>query len=185
MTDDSDQHPQNHERDQTDAAPAGPRATVRGPLPQAEFDWIFSRVPRLTVEVVIASAEKGVLLTLRDFGPCRGLWHLPGGTVRFGEPAVDAVARVARDELGVSVTVGALLGYIEYPSHYEHGLDSPVGLAFETKLTTGEVPRTDAHARWFPDPPEAMHDEQRRFLGNLLLRLRSLPPPGARTSPGC
>ena len=49
---------------------------MRGPLPQEEFDWIFSRVPRLTVELVIASASRGVLLALREFGPYQGLWHL-------------------------------------------------------------------------------------------------------------
>ena len=114
---------------------------MTGPLPQDEFDWIFSRVPRLTVEVVIASADRGVLLALRDFGPCKGLWHLPGGTVRFGEPVVDAVKRVALDELGLTVSVGELLGYIEYPSHYNHGLDSPVGLAFRAYPLIAAMPR--------------------------------------------
>ena len=71
---------------------------MTGPLAQDEFDWIFSRVPRLAVEVVIASRKRGVLLALRDFGPCRGLWHLPGGTVRFGEPVTEAVRRVALDD---------------------------------------------------------------------------------------
>ena len=80
---------------------------LRGPLPQDEFDWIFSRVPRLTVEVVMASSDRGVLLALRDFGPCKGLWHLPGGTVRFGEPVTGAVRRVALDELGLTVRWGA------------------------------------------------------------------------------
>ena len=61
--------------------------------------------------------------------------------MRFGEPLTDAVARVAKEELGVSTTVGALLGYIEYPSHYENGLDSPVGLAFSATITGGgELP---------------------------------------------
>jgi ADP-ribose pyrophosphatase YjhB (NUDIX family) len=41
---------------------------------------------------------RGVLLALRDVDPCRGMWNLPGGTVRFGEPLVDAVKRVAADE---------------------------------------------------------------------------------------
>ena len=58
---------------------------MRPPLPKDEFDWIFSRVPRLTVEVVISEPGRGVLLSLRDIEPCRGMWHLPGGTVRFGE----------------------------------------------------------------------------------------------------
>jgi ADP-ribose pyrophosphatase YjhB (NUDIX family) len=143
-----------------------PEPFPRGPLPQAEFDAIYARVPRLTVEVVIASAQNGVVLTLRTLGPCQGLWHIPGGTVRFGEPLVDAVTRVARDELGVSVAVGEMLGYIEYPSHYENGLDCPVGIAFAAKIVAGDLPQTDCGR--FAELPQAMHDEQRRFLGNLL-----------------
>ncbi len=137
-------------------------ASPRPPLPKQEFDWIFSRVPRLTVEVVIGSPRRGVLLTLRDIEPCRGLWHLPGGTVRFGEPLVDAVTRVARDELGVVVTVGPLLGAIEYPSHYENGLDSPVGLAFSAEIAGPQDP--PAAGRWFTTLPAEIHDEQRAFL---------------------
>ena len=138
----------------------------RGPLPQEEFDTIFSRVPRLTVEVVIATDADGVLLALRDFGPCRGLWHLPGGTVRFGEPLVAAVARVAADELGVAVRVGEMLGYIEYPSHYENGLDSPVGIAFRA-VVDGAVPDVGSlrsTCAWFATLPANMHEEQVAFL---------------------
>ena len=144
---------------------------LTGPLPQVEFDWIFSRVPRLTVEVVIASSDRGVLLALRDSGPCKGLWHLPGGTVRFGEPVTEAVKRVALDELGVAVSVGELLGYIEYPSHYDNGLDSPVGLAFRTQPVISEMPHERdlrSECAWFTTLPESMHDEQREFLGRHL-----------------
>jgi ADP-ribose pyrophosphatase YjhB (NUDIX family) len=149
---------------------SGPPAPPRGPLPQEEFHRIFSRVPRLTVEVVIATADRGVLLALREFGPCQGLWHLPGGTVRFGEPAIAAVRRVARDELGVAVDVGALLGYIEYPSHYENGLDSPVGLAFRAGVAGGmpEVGALRSQCAWFPVLPANMHEEQISFLADRL-----------------
>ncbi|MGO9753922.1 MAG: NUDIX hydrolase [Solirubrobacteraceae bacterium] len=135
---------------------------MRGPLPKEEFDWIFARVPRLTVEVVIADPGRGVLLSLREIDPCTGMWHLPGGTVRFSEPAVDAVKRVAQAELGLTVDVGELLGYIEYPSHYEHGLDSPVGLAFATRIA--EPRELPSACRWFMDLPPNMHDEQKAFL---------------------
>jgi 8-oxo-dGTP pyrophosphatase MutT (NUDIX family) len=135
---------------------------MRDPLPKAEFDRIFSRVPRLTVEVVISSPERGVLLSLRDIEPCRGMWHLPGGTVRFAEPVADAVKRVADEELGVTASVGPLLGYIEYPSHYNNGLDSPVGLAFAAEIARAEaIPHG---CQWFKTLPDNMHDEQRRFL---------------------
>ncbi len=155
-----------------------PQPPLRQPLPNEEFDAIFSRVPRLTVEVVIATPELGVLLSLRDIPPCQGLWHLPGGTVRFGEPAVDAVRRVAEDELGLGVAPGELLGYIEYPSHYEHGLDSPVGLAFRAGLTGG-TPDPDAlpdKLRWFRTLPAEMHDEQQEFLTSRLAFVRRRAP---------
>ncbi len=139
-----------------------PPGALHTRLPKEEFDAIYRRVPRLTVEVVIATAERGVLLSLRDIEPCRGMWHLPGGTVRFGEPLVDAVRRVAHDELGVEATVGRLLGYIEYPSHYENGLDSPVGLAFATDIAPSAEP--PPRCRWFTQLPANMHDEQKRFL---------------------
>jgi ADP-ribose pyrophosphatase YjhB (NUDIX family) len=133
---------------------------MRESLPQDEFDRIFSRVPRLTVEVLITSEERGVLLALRDVDPCRGMWNLPGGTVRFGERLADAVRRVAARELDVSVRVGSLVGYIEYPSHYEHGLDSPVGLVFRAEPLDPALPR----GRWFKALPENMHQEQKEFL---------------------
>jgi ADP-ribose pyrophosphatase YjhB (NUDIX family) len=139
---------------------------LSGPLPQHEFDRIFSRVPRLTVELVITSGDRGVLLALRAFGPCRGLWHLPGGTVRFGEPVVEAVKRVARDELALTVSVGQLLGYIEYPSHYQNGLDSPVGLAFSTTAAGDMSDERDlpSECAWFTVLPDNMHGEQKEFL---------------------
>jgi len=133
------------------------------PLSVAEFNDIYSRVPRLTVEVVIQS-PLGILLTRRESGPCAGLWHVPGGTVRFAEPVVAAVRRVAVTELELEVSVGPFLGYIEYPSHYLNSLDSPVGLAFLTHLR-GDPPTTLADGQsWFTALPDPMHTEQRDFL---------------------
>jgi hypothetical protein len=135
----------------------------RGWLPKEEFFAIYRRVPRLCVEVLIVEPARGVLLKLRDIPPNVGAWHIPGGTVLFGEPLIDAVKRVARDELDFEVDVAELLGYIEYPSHYENGLDSPVGLAFRTRPLThpGEPP---AGCEWFTRLPEGLYTEQREFM---------------------
>ena len=142
-------------------SPRPARITVMSePLPKDEFDRIFSRVPRLTVEVLITAEGRGVLLGLRDVDPCRGMWNLPGATVRFGERLVDAVRRVAAGELGVRVRVGPLVGCIEYPSHYEHRLDSPVGLVFRAEPLDDAQPR----GHWFTVLPENMHEEQKEFL---------------------
>jgi ADP-ribose pyrophosphatase YjhB (NUDIX family) len=139
---------------------------VSAPLPQAEYEEIFKRVPRLTAEVVVCSGS-GVLLARRVGGPCDGLWNVPGGTVRFAETLVEAVHRVALDEIGADVVVDDFLGYIEYPSHALQGIDWPVGLAFRTHL---DVPGGDLsitvsdRLEWFDQLPADMHDEQRAFL---------------------
>jgi ADP-ribose pyrophosphatase YjhB (NUDIX family) len=143
-----------------------PKSAPAGWLPEEEFKAIYSRVPRLCVEVVIVAGERGVLLARRDIPPNVGAWHIPGGTVLFGEPVVDAVGRVARRELGLDVRAGELLGYIEYPSHYRNGLDSPVGLAFRADVCGG-LPAGDAlpeGCEWFAELPEGLYAEQREFL---------------------
>jgi 8-oxo-dGTP pyrophosphatase MutT (NUDIX family) len=145
-----------------------------GWLPKAEFDRIFSRVARLCVEVVIVTPAREVLLARRDIPPNLGAWHIPGGTVLFGEPVADAVKRVARDELGLEVAVGELLGYIEYPSHHNNGLDSPVGLAFRTDVVPS-FPDADGlpdGCAWFSHLPDGLYEEQRDFLARRL----GLPP---------
>ncbi len=139
---------------------------MRAPLPQDEYDAIYARVPRLTVEVVIESG-RGVVLTLRRTGPCQGLWHIPGGTVRYGEPLTDAVRRVASHETGLVVEVGELLGYIEYPSHLERGIDWPVGIAFKASVLDSPrraLPSPDDSMAYFTVLPDAMHTEQKDFL---------------------
>jgi len=146
---------------ETDPVSAG---DVTGPLPEAEYRAIFQKVPRLTVEVVVCS-ELGVLLARRIGGPCDGLWSLPGGTVRFAEPLVTAVHRVALDEINADVVIDDLQGYIEYPSHARHGIDSPVGLAFRTHLPPdGTLATVRGRIDWFQQLPAEMHDEQRAFL---------------------
>jgi ADP-ribose pyrophosphatase YjhB (NUDIX family) len=135
-------------------------------LSQQEFDEIYSKVPRLTVEIIVNDAARGVYLTKRAIEPCKGQWHLPGGTVRFGEPLIEAVKRIALRELGMHVQQTHLVGYIEYPSHYEHGLDSPVGIAFEVTPAVKELKPNDEAADngWFTELPSPMHAEQDVFL---------------------
>jgi ADP-ribose pyrophosphatase YjhB (NUDIX family) len=139
---------------------------VTGPLPRGQYLEIFRKVPRLTVEVV-ACSESGVLLVRRTSGPCKGLWNVPGGTVRFAESLTDAVHRVALDEIGSDVVIDCFLGYIEYPSHARQGLDWPVGMAFCTHLVPPGVDGLSTvrdGVEWFEQLPDEMHDEQRTFL---------------------
>ncbi len=136
------------------------------PLSREEFRAIYSKVPRLCVEVVIKT-EKGVVLTLRSIEPYKGLWHIPGGTVYFKERLVDAVRRVAKDEVGVEVEIEKLLGYIEYPDEENYrGFGWPVGVAFLVKIVSGKLTGSEQgeEVREFTSLPENMVEPQKEFL---------------------
>ena len=79
---------------------------TKKPLTFEEFKTIYSKVPRLTVEVIVKT-DKGILFTKRLIPPYVGSWHFPGGTVYYKETITDAIERVAQDELGVKVTTPA------------------------------------------------------------------------------
>jgi ADP-ribose pyrophosphatase YjhB (NUDIX family) len=82
-------------------------------LPIKEFKSIYSRVPRLCVDLVIVN-KAGVVLSKRDIQPWKGYWHLPGGSVYFGETIDKAAKRIAKEELGITVSVKKTLGYAEF-----------------------------------------------------------------------
>lgn len=132
-----------------------------------EFKSIFSRVPRLAVEVFVLT-PKGLVMTERSIEPCIGMWHIPGGTVRFGETLSEAVKRVAQDELGVVVKPGKLLGYIEYPKMIElASYDGwPVGMAFEAKVVSGTIRGSEQGEKvgYFKSVPPNTVPDQATFL---------------------
>ena len=138
------------------------------PLSPEEFDEIYSKVPRLTVELIVKNAAGAVYLTKRAIEPCKGQWHLPGGTVRFGEPMEEAVKRIAKRELGIAVNKMTNVGYIEYPSHFTKGMDSPVGIVFEVLSFNGELKPNDEaqNGSWYTTIPKKMHADQDMFLIN-------------------
>lgn len=70
----------------------------------------------------------GVVFTKRSIAPGAGLWHLPGGTLRFGETLVEAARRVALEETGVEIEALQQLGVVEYVfPNYAH---RPVSVVF-------------------------------------------------------
>lgn len=61
---------------------------------------------------VITDGAGRILLIQRGKPPGEGLWSVPGGRVEPGETDVAAVVREVREETGLVVNVGALLGSV-------------------------------------------------------------------------
>ncbi|HMA45799.1 MAG TPA: NUDIX domain-containing protein [Frankiaceae bacterium] len=71
------------------------------------------RVP--CVGALVRDGAGRLLLVRRGNEPGRGLWSLPGGRVEPGESAEQALVREVREETGLLVTVGPLVGRVERP----------------------------------------------------------------------
>ena len=65
------------------------------------------------VGAVVHDAAGRLLLVRRANEPGRGQWSLPGGRVEPGESDASAVARELREETGLEVRVGSLIGSVQ------------------------------------------------------------------------
>jgi 8-oxo-dGTP diphosphatase len=72
--------------------------------------------PRPTATVIVRR-DSSYLAVLRAIQPKKGLWELPGGFCEGFEHPADAAVREAREELGVTVRLGAFVGM--YLGSYE------------------------------------------------------------------
>ncbi len=54
-----------------------------------------------------------VLLVQRGREPAKGLWGLPGGMLELGESLAEGVRREVREECGVEIEVGPLVGVFQ------------------------------------------------------------------------
>ena len=108
---------------------------------EIERDRSRAQAVRPSVSAVIWDGGGRVLLQQRADN---GQWGLPGGSVEIGESVTDAIVREVREETGLSVRVGRLIGVysdpafqiIRYPDgrvwHY-------VNVCFECAVVDGQL----------------------------------------------
>jgi 8-oxo-dGTP diphosphatase len=111
------------------------------------------------VGAVIKDDQGRLLLIKRGHDPGAGLWSIPGGRIEPGETDAEALVREMREETGLAVQAGPLLGRVRRP--VPGGQDSPAGAAgqdssvldirdYAATVTGGTLRPGDdaAEARW-------------------------------------
>ena len=101
-----------------------------------ECSFIFYLGPKL-VAAVICNVDGGILMTQRAIEPGYGKWTFPGGFMDRGETAEAAARREAREEAGVEVEVGPILGLYSYEGQV------PVIAVYTGRVTGGKLEPLD------------------------------------------
>lgn len=71
-------------------------------IPEDKFSQFIETMPQVCVDILFETAD-GILLVKRAIEP--SIWFWPGGRLYKGERLAEAARRVAREELGVGVSV--------------------------------------------------------------------------------
>lgn len=141
---------------------------MRGPrkLSKKEYYRIYSKAPRTTVDLIIFH-ENGLILSKRDIPPCKGMWHLPGGTILLGENLTQAAKRISREETGLKIDPLGIVGIKEYSRKAAFG--QVIAFVLLAKEVGGRL-RGNEYAREvkpFNRLPSSMIKEQRDMLISL------------------
>ncbi|MGB6457449.1 MAG: NUDIX domain-containing protein [Streptosporangiaceae bacterium] len=133
----------------------------------------MTRIP--CVGAVIRDEAGRLLMILRGHEPGRGLWSIPGGRIEPGETPEAAVVREVREETGLDVRCGPLLGSAELPGLAGAVVDirdyrACLVAGSATIATAGD---DAADVRWVSDAEAAAMDERGEVTKGLLAALRS------------
>lgn len=107
------------------------------------------KLPRLTVDAFVVDRRGRLLLVRRGRPPFLGAWALPGGFCEYGETTEECCARETKEETGVTVRVGRLLGVYSNPKRDPRW--HTVTVLYAARPLRGRAKGSDdaAEARWF------------------------------------
>jgi ADP-ribose pyrophosphatase YjhB (NUDIX family) len=112
--------------------------------------FIFYVNPRLVVTTLPITDRGEVMLIKRGIEPGLGLWAQPGGFLEIDETVRDAAIRETREETGLDVEPGDILGlYSRVPA-------AVVVVAYEARIVGGRPLVTHESLETRPFAPEAI-----------------------------
>jgi ADP-ribose pyrophosphatase YjhB (NUDIX family) len=142
---------------------------------------INASLARCVVGVILVNARDEVLMVKSSRGFTKGMWNVPGGFIEYGEAPDVAAAREAKEETGLDIEVGELLGvYMERfeSPYFMYGFMYAARPRDESQPLRLE-PTEIADAKWMKRD-EARASTRNPFASQAFARLPSSRGPASR-----
>jgi 8-oxo-dGTP diphosphatase len=131
---------------------------------------VNASLARCVVGLLVVDVAGRVLLVRSNHGFPKGMWNIPGGFIDYGEHPEEAALRELREETGLEVTLGRLLGV------YRERFASPYfmyGFMYEAQARSTELrldPSEIEAAQWMD--PRAAYESTRNPFARAAMRSR-------------
>ena len=134
---------------------------------------IKKRRPLLTVDTIIRRRDGSIVLVKRLNPPFKDFYAIPGGFVEYGETVEEAAIREAKEETGLAVRIGRLVGVYSDPDRDPRG--HVVTIAYLAEEIGGRLrPSSDAReVKAFRRIPSKLAFDHRKILREALESARS------------
>jgi colanic acid biosynthesis protein WcaH len=129
-----------------------------------EFAQVVAKTVLVSIDLILHDQKNRVLLGRRLNAPAKGFWFVPGGSVKKRESLRQALARIARGELGIELPEGSveLLGVYDH-FYGDSFFDPQVPTHYVVLACRCRLPENVALE------PDHQHDELRYFSIDELL----------------
>ena len=102
-----------------------------------DCDFVFYLDPKVAVGAIIDAGDSRLVLIQRSIEPGYGKWVFPGGYVDRGEEVEEAAIREAREECGLDIRIGGLVGVYSYAGR------TPIIIVYAATVVGGSLTAAD------------------------------------------
>jgi len=138
-------------------------------IPAELYQQIHASIPIACVDFILKK-DNSFLLAKRNNKPAQGQWFFPGGRIMKGETLEDAVKRKAKEEVGVEVTIGKMLGVEEtlFPDGPFEGSTHTINIVFLVSPIDRDdeivLDNQNEESRWYTHIDDTWHPYVKKFL---------------------
>lgn len=141
---------------------------------------INASLARCVVGVLAVRRDGRILMVRSNRGFTKGMWNIPGGFIDYGEHPEEAAVREIREETGVEIQLGSLVGV------YKERFQSPYfmyGFIYEAVPVREEIRTepTEIEAAEWMEPARAFTETRNPFARAALQKRFQLKIPSAST----